>query len=378
VDIVVIGEGEATLGVLVKSIQNRTSLDKVPNIAFKKDGRILQTTRDTCFINMDTLTIPDYRLVDSEYYAKHKREFMNGRKRCLDLNTDRGCPYRCGFCYNLQFNNKRWRGASAKKVLKDVELLVKYYDLDAINFTSDNFFVKKERVYNICTGLVERNLNVVWHADMRIDTFLHYEDELLRLMKKSGCQNMTFGVESGSDRILSLIHKDIRVQDVLEAHEKSKELGFKVNYHFMIGFPEEKRSDIMETMKLIYLLTKDKYTKVYGPSMYIPYPGTTLFERSVEMGFDPPDNLGGWITYDWESSSKFSWFSKREKRYLEKVQFIAFRASTIPANFARWIIRKYFRLRLLGITRGIGLFGFDIILARFCFTLARFCREHRI
>lgn len=371
IDIVVIGEGERTLPDLAEKIKNRSSLDTVANIVFKKDGTIIQTKREKNFLDMNTLTLPDYRLVATEHYANHKREFMDGRKRCLDLNTDRGCPYRCGFCYNLQFNDRRWRGASAEKVLEDVQLLVNYYGVDAVNFTSDNFFVKKERVRTICKGLIEQNINIIWHADMRIDTFLHYEENLLRLMMKSGCRNLTFGVESGSDRILELIQKDIRVEDVLKAHKKALDLGFKVNYHFMIGFPEEKMSDIIETLKLLYLLLRDKNTKVYGPSIYIPYPGTTLFERSVEMGFEPPNNLEDWIKYDWYSTTTLPWFSEKEKRYLSKVQFIAFRAASFPANFIKWMVVKYFRVRLFGIIHGINMPGFDIALARYCVTLAR-------
>jgi anaerobic magnesium-protoporphyrin IX monomethyl ester cyclase len=378
VDIVVIGEGEETLAALAQKVQSRAPLDSVANIVFKKEGQTVRTNQNKGFLDMDTLPVPDYGLVDVEYYAWQKRDFLDTATRCLDLNTDRGCPYRCGFCYNLQFNHRSWRGASAGKVLTDIEFLVNRYNLKAVNFTSDNLFVKKDRVRSICSGLIEKKLGVAWHADMRIDTFLRYEDDLLGLMKQSGCVELTFGVESGSDRMLELINKDIHKQDVLNAHARVKEFGFRVNYHFMIGFPEETRSDIIETLQLIYLLTRDRHIKLYGPAIYIPYPGTTLFERSVEMGYKPPGHLEGWIAYDWENTSKFPWFSKGFNRYLEKVQFIAFRAATPPVNFIRWVVRKYFRLRLFGIVHGVNLIGLDVALARLCIALVRFCKQGRV
>jgi anaerobic magnesium-protoporphyrin IX monomethyl ester cyclase len=254
---------------------------------------------------------------------------------------------------------------SAEKVLKGIEFLTEHHNLDAINFTADNFFVDKQRVLKICTGLIERNLDIAWHADMRIDTFLHYEDDVLDLMKRSGCTELTFGVESGSDRILTLIDKDIRVCDVLEAHSKAKRFGFRINYHFMVGFPEETRSDITETVKLIHLLlTTYEHASTFGPSIYIPYPGTPLFERSIEMGFKPPHTLEGWITYDWQQTPAFPWFSNWDKRYLKEVQTVSMMAKTSPSSLSGRILRKYGLLRLLGISRGIHLFDLDTSLAR--------------
>ena len=375
VDVVVIGEGEKTLVDVARMIQSSGSLEDVPNIIFKKDGTTVATHAVAPFLDMNELSLPDYSMVDAEYYITRRREFMAGRFRCIDLNTDRGCPYRCGFCYNLQFNKRRWRGADAEKVLADLERAVKLYRLDAVNFVSDNFFVKKDRVRRICSGILERGLDLVWHADMRIDTFLSYDDDLLCLMKKSGCVELTFGVETGSDRMLELIHKDISAGEVLRVHERALAFGFKMNYHFMIGFPEEGRADIIETLRLVYALSKDMHTKVYGPSIYIPYPGTTLFDRVVEMGFVPPNSLEGWISYDWESSSKLPWFSRKHKRYLNKVQFITFRAAYPPVNFMRTAMRIYFRMRLLGIIRGLNPPGIDVALVRLCLSAARIFRK---
>ncbi|MGR3179557.1 MAG: radical SAM protein [Candidatus Anammoxibacter sp.] len=175
---------------------------------------------------------------------------------------------------------------------------------------------------------------------------------------------MTFGVESGSDRILELINKDITVKDVYKAHERLKNLSFKVSYHFMIGFPEETKTDIRKTLKLIYDLTKDERFMVYGPSIYVPYPGTTLFDRVTKMGYQSPDSLEGWITYDWDSPSKLQWSSSFFKRYIYTVQFVASEATAFRTGFIENTVKNYFRLRLLAFTKGIDLPGIEVALAK--------------
>jgi len=371
VDIVVIGEGEATLADLVEAMKNHVSPDGVCNILYKRNGEIIHTQRTERFLEMDKLRLPDYRLVDVEYYANQKRSYMGERERCLDLNTDRGCPNRCGFCYNLRYNSRRWRGMSAEKVLDAVTDMVNRYRIDTINFTSDNFFVNKERVRAVAAGLIERKLNVVWQADMRIDTFLQYDDALLSLIKRSGCAELTFGVESGSDKILQLICKDIRVADVLRAHDRALDFGFRVNYHFMIGFPDETAADIKATAGLIYSLSKKEGVTLFGPAIYTPYPGTPLFDRSVQLGFRQPKSLEEWTTYDFHSLPKFPWFTWRYKRYLTEVQYVTSRAITWHDNMDRRGRKKYYRLRLFGISHGVSLLGLDILLMQICRRILR-------
>lgn len=362
VDIIVMGEGEEILVSLAENLRKGASLESIPNIMFKKDGEIIRTSSDNKFLDLDTLERPDFDLVDAEYYASFDRRYYKDKAtRCLDLNTDRGCPHRCGFCYNIAFNQRRWRSMSAQKVIDMVDYFVNKYNLNGINFVSDNFFVNKERVKLICEGLIQRNLNVRWNADIRVDTFLKYDDDIIDLMRKSGCDQLTFGLETGSPRMLKLINKDISLQDMLKAHERAANLGINVNYHFVFGFPEETRDEIIETAKLIYHLSESPNVHaVWGPYIYVPYPGTPLFKRCIEMGFNPPSDLEGWLTFDFENESVLPWFDKAHKRYMKEVQFICRHASGQPKNPIRWAAKQYFRLRLRGLGHGVNLGGWDI------------------
>ena len=364
VDAVVIGEGEKKFADLVECLKAGRSLEQVNGIAFKKDG-VPVFTPPADNVAMDDLPIPDFSLIDAEYYIRESKSSYDGR-RCLDLNVDRGCPFRCAFCYNIKFNERKWRAMSAGRILEVIETLKNKYRLGAINFVSDNFFVDKKRAEAVCRGLVERGLDLKWHSDIRIDTFLQYDDAGLALIKKSGCDDLTFGIESGSDPVLKKIDKDITVAQVLKAHRRVTAAGFKANYHFMLGFPEETREDIMATVGLASLLTEDRATNVYGPSMYVPYPGAPLFDKCVKMGFVPPSKLEEWGAFDWEETSKLPWFTAGDKSFMNEVQTLARGGfhNNLRSGFVTSLIYFYCRLRLWGLRRGITLGDLDTGLMR--------------
>ncbi len=366
VDIIVIGEGEKKFLEIVEHIRNGEGLDNIKGIAFKKNRRINYTESEENFLDLNNLPMPNFNLIDVKYYSTTKRNFMGDKKGVIDLNVDRGCPYRCAFCYNIKFNNRRWRTIDAEHILNMIEKIIKEYNVSAIDFVSDNFFVDKNRVYKICKGIIDRKIDIAWHSDIRIDTFLRYEDSLLKLMKKSGCSTLTFGIESGSDRILKMIDKEISREDVSKAHRKAKNFNFIVNYHFMIGFPEETPKDILETIKLIWILMRDKNSHIYGPSMYVPYPGTPLYDRCCELGFVSPNCLEGWINHGWTETSKLSWFSKDFKNYMNEVQTICRGAfhSTSRKNILRFLVHIYCRYRVIGLKYGIRLFDLDTKIMR--------------
>lgn len=363
VDIVVIGEGEEAFFQIVNNLKQDKgrSLDSIDGVIFKQNGNLISNQLEKKSLNLDSLPIPHYDLIDFRYYSNCRRDFMLKTKGVLDINTDRGCPYRCAFCYNINFNKRHYRGMSAERVLEITEKIKELYNVDAINFVADNFFVNKNRIRAICEGLIDKGINIEWHSDMRIDTFLNYEGELIKLMKNSGCTTLTFGIESGSDRILDLIQKDIRVDDVIKAHKKAKDFGFRTLYHFMIGFPEETKEDIEATLRLIRFLGRVKNAAFLGPAIYVPYPGTPLYDRCLELGFIPPERLEDWIEYDWDSCPKLPWFSKKFKNYIIEAQFVTSRAYTGLTRQS--IFRKLFsfwcKLRLIGFIYKVRLYNID-------------------
>lgn len=366
VDMVLAGEGEVRFLELVRRLQRGDALDTLPGLFFRRDGQVVATPPVGAFLDMNGLPMPAYDLIDTSHYVARPPAFAPHRQRCIDLNTDRGCPSQCRFCYNLRFNRGRWRAMKAERVLAAIEHVVGRYGLDAVNFVADNFFVDPRRTRAICQGIVDRGLDISWHSDIRIDSFLRYDDELLRLMKASGCTTLTFGVESGSPRVLEQIRKDITVEQVVRADERARRFGFHPHYHFMVGFPDETARDVRHTLRLIARLGRSGRAVIHGPSMFMPYPGTPLFDRCLELGYQPPQDLEQWSRHDWNAVSKLPWFSARYKGYLREVADVGVEAygGLLDGRAGHRLRRGYFRLRFAGLTRGMRLANADIRAAR--------------
>lgn len=354
VDVVLVGEGEERLATVAHALQQGTPLDGIEGVWFKRNGVPVVPPPVGKYLDMNTLPTPDYSLVDAEFYARQHRSFMEPGSRCLDLNPDRGCPHKCAFCYNLEFNRRRWRAIDPDRVVDQVAELVARHKVDAVNFTSDEFFINKKRVRRVCEEMERRGVRVRWHSDMRVDTFLQYDDDLLRLMQRTGCTELTFGIESGSDRMLKLIDKGITVAEVRAAHARLMHFGFRVNYHFMIGFPDETEEDLRATLALIGALIRAPGVVIFGPSIFIPYPGTPLFARAVERGFQPPGELEGWISYDWSDDTKLPWFHGEYSRLIDEAVTVTRLATLEGEGWVRGLVRRWFRGRLWGLSRGVG------------------------
>ena len=303
VDIVVRGEGEESFLKIVAALRGGISLKDIPNVWWKEDTTIYSNPKDH-FIDLNNLSSLPYHLLDCETYIRAKRSSHPNCKRVFDLHTDRGCPHKCGFCYNININKCTWRGFAASNIVEQIEYLAKRFSLDGINFVGDNFFVDKKRVAEVCAEIIKRKIKIAWHADCRVDYFAKYDDSFIDLLKRSGCNVLTFGIESGSPRILGLMHKDIELGEVFKVNERLKKWDLGVTYHFMAGFPDENKEDLLETYKtMLKLYGRHPNANFLGPSIYTPYPGTPLYDRCIELGFRPPQRLQDWARFDWDEKT---------------------------------------------------------------------------
>lgn len=318
VDIVVRGEGEESFLKIVTALRRGSTLSDIPNVWWKENGKIYSNPKDR-FIDLNSVSSLPYHLLDCETYIRAKRSSHPNCKRIFDLHTDRGCPHRCGFCYNINVNQCKWRGLAAFSIVEQIEYLAKKFSLDGINFVGDNLFVDRKRVVDICTEIIRRGIRIAWHADCRIDYFAKYEDSFIALLKKSGCNVLTFGIESGSPRILDLIHKDIKLDEVFRVNEKLRKYGLGVSYHFMAGFPEETKEDLLQTYKVMLKLY-EQYPRAnfLGPSVYTPYPGTPLYYKCIEMGFKAPQTLESWARFDWDEKTCLPFIDAKYAKWLMK------------------------------------------------------------
>lgn len=298
-DIVVVNEGEETVLELGEAIAGNRPLDAIKGIYYKQDGKILSTPpRD--FINVNTLPDTPWEMIDVEKYIFRSFYIKKRLNRVLDIGeTSRGCPFKCAYCSNSQIKRRIWRPMTAQKALTRIINDVKRFELEGIWIRDDNFFVDLKRVREICEGFISHNLNISWYtAGTRVNDINRMDDELLLLIKRSGCSTFKIGAESGCNRILKYIDKVQTRDDILRANKKLIKFNIAPIYTFMIGFPTETKKEMLETINTIKEAQREnKEAMVDAMNMFTPHKGTALYEEALKLGMKEPNRLEEW--QDW-------------------------------------------------------------------------------
>lgn len=302
VDIVVNGQGDKTFPELVHALEGSKDLKEVAGITFKRGEKII-TTKARPLEDINDLPPLPYHLIDVEKclfgteYGQRTIAYISGY----------GCPHRCGFCVEQIVNKRKWVAIKAEQVVDEWENLVKKYHVDSIAVYDSNFFVDKQRVYDICRGLIRKKIKIKWgNANGRIPQLVKYEPEVWEAMEKSGCSMILTGAESGSQSALDFIDKDMNVGEIIKFTKLCKKHHIKILYSFLVGLPwsknpSENRRFINEeyksTLLLIDSLLKISKRNRFTYYIFLPYPGAPLFDRAVKLGLRIPRTLKGWSTY---------------------------------------------------------------------------------
>jgi len=295
-DFAVKREGEATIVELLAAIEQRTDLAQVEGIAFKTEQGVV-TTEDREPVDIDQLPPPEWELVEHIRTIGDMAEVARRTGVGLPILTSRGCPHRCTFCINPVLKNG-YRFRDAELVLKDIGDIVSL-GVDCISFFDEDLFANRKRLVQIVDGIADRGLKLRWFAATRVDYFRaeRMDADLLARIKESGCQQIGFGAESGSQRILDYLKKDITVADTVHAAEMLDRAGIDATLSFMIGLPGEETGDMRQTVELITRLTgMNGSFRVLGPFIYRPYPGSELYFECLKEGMKEPATLEEWAT----------------------------------------------------------------------------------
>ena len=289
VDVVVRGEGELIIKDLANALIQNRPLDDVAGITYILNGAIKRNP-DGKVIDLDDIPVAlPYELLQMDKYPS----FRSGR---FHVQTSRGCPHRCGFCYNSIFNKNRWRGKSAKRVLDEIEyILQKYPHIKIIDPIDDNVFVDEYRVKEMCQGLIDRKLGVQWRANCRFDYLANYDESFLKLLARSGCVELDFGGESGSDRLQRLICKDVTADEMLRSVDNLRRWAPSIEPYvsWMSGLPGETDEDLADTFDLMDKMREvNPKTQHYGIFVYTPFPSTVM--QYLPSEYMPPQSLEEW------------------------------------------------------------------------------------
>lgn len=280
VDFVVMGEGEVTMQELVKAIDTSSrDYSKIKGIAYKANGSVAVNEKRALASDVDAIANP-------------AREKLFEKELCPPsvfhmVYTSRGCPFHCVYCgsFNVWGHTKRSR--SAESILEEIEKTHKDYKTRYFYLCDDIFFFPRDiqRAYDFCHGLMKRRLNILWSTQTRAETINEETKGLLRLMKMTGGQHISVGVETGSDRISKLIKKGNTVEHSRIAARLIKRYGLHMSCFFMFGFPWETEGEIQQTIALL----KELDCTVAFPYIVTPAPGTELNRIAADMGLITPE-----------------------------------------------------------------------------------------
>jgi len=350
-DIVVMSEGEQTLLELAKTLKKGDPLDRVAGIAFMKDGEEVYTPERE-LLDLEQLPEIPYELVDiPEYLPTYQ-----GRKS-LYLQSSRGCPHACTYCYNPRFNRRKYRAQSAKRTIERIAHVVDKYGVEDIYLVDDNIFIDMERDRAIVEGI--RDMGITWQIQgVDVVALKRMDDDFIQLLKDSGLLRLTVGVESGSPRIRKLMAKAGSVEDIKEQFRRLKDYDIIVFANLLGGLPTETREDLKQTVDLIFDLLKIHPQACNSPIyIYTPYPGTKMYDLACKRGFKTPDSLKGWgevMHWDvWKSAEggeaerrlyEGMYFASNfldRKAHIYDAPFAVKLASDIYRPIAKWRVKNF-------------------------------------
>jgi len=302
-DALVYGEGEETITMLADYVSGKRKLEDIPNLIYKKNGRIV-TTPVRRINNLDSLSSPVY---DQDVYLAMKG---NQKIKMVFIDESRGCPNHCSYCIHPIKSGNRWRERTPQAVVEQMEEMNRKYGFTAFRFAGSNPppFLKRR----IANEILNRGLKVTYSA------FGHIRDGLVvdfKLLRKSGCYSLFFGIESGSQRILDeSMNKGIRIGQITKTIRACKQAGLYVVGSVIIPAPQETEETKKESFDLLLRMKPDSVV-IWFPALML---GTDWEKNSQKYGFNIPNRknyLKEAMLYKiksfyppslWESSSEYN------------------------------------------------------------------------
>lgn len=281
-DYLVYGEGELTLTELCHALQNGDSLSTINGLCFRNGDGVSITPPRALIKNLDQLPFPARDLIDFSPQAGHSSRGFSNKTLSTELYTSRGCPVGCSFCAIQATFGRTVRFRQLDAIREEVSELQKMLPFNHLVIADDTFTLKPDRAAALCDIIAASRIKS-WNCDTRVNTV---SLELLKTMRRSGCEKVAFGVESGSQRVLDAIGKKITPEQVVQAVGWAEKAGIKhIEGNFIIGCdPSETAEELEETKKLI---TRLPWTFV-SIAIVVPYPGTKLRQSMLAKGLIDP------------------------------------------------------------------------------------------
>lgn len=244
-------------------------------------------------MSLDEFPFPARYLIDWSRYPAF---------RTHNIMASRGCPFRCNFC-SIPSIERKTRYRSPKLVVEEMRLAYAYTHTKYFTFLDDTLTLNRDYVMALCNEMLRQEVNFKWEGHTRANLV---DDELLAKMKKAGCSQLIFGVESGNERIrMEVIGKGIKDADIKKAMELCHKNGILADYYLMLGFPQEGEKEVEDTVN--FPLKYRWKPNVFGLHITLPLPGSLIFEQAIKEGIIPKDVIDRFIKGEYGPHFNESW-----------------------------------------------------------------------
>ncbi|NWG28608.1 MAG: B12-binding domain-containing radical SAM protein [Ignavibacteriaceae bacterium] len=346
-DIIVIGEGEETMLELINKLETKDEgkLNEVRGIGFNNDyGEIIFTEERSLINNIDDLPFPNRKGID---ISKYQQAWKNYHKMdAISVSTMRGCPYTCRWCSRAVYGLS-YRRRSPARVVEELLMLKEAYNPDTIWFVDDVFTVSHKWLSEFNEEIKRSKLNIKYECITRADRM---NEDVIKMLKESGCFRVWIGAESGSQKIIDAMDRRVKVEQVRQMIRLTKKYGIETGTFIMLGYPGETEKDIEET--IIHLKKSDP--DYFTITVAYPIKGTEFFEEvqaNQTSAFDwekQTDRNRDFIRtypknyYDFAVRrvvNEVNYFKSLNNRLI-KLDSIKYKTKSVAAKTAMWWIRN--------------------------------------
>ena len=281
-DFIVFGEGEETIVDLVREIDAEKQFNKIKGISYWDENEIIVRKNRSRISDIKDIAWPAWELFPLELYFENKMSHGVYRGRTLPVMATRGCPYECTFCSSPQMWGRKYEMRPPSDFVDELELYNKEFRVTNFDLFDLTAIIHKKWILEMCEELDKRGLNITYQlpSGTRAEAI---DFEVATALFNSGCKNITYAPESGSDRVLKAVKKKVKVENMLTSIAHSTKAGMNIHLNMIIGFPDDKHIDMLQTLRFV---VKSSW---YGANdlaiaVFTPYPGSKLFERLEKEG----------------------------------------------------------------------------------------------
>ncbi|MFA6217284.1 MAG: radical SAM protein [Candidatus Omnitrophota bacterium] len=275
-DAVVMGEGEITVIELLNALKNKTSFSNVLGIAFREGQKVVINPRRALIENIDSIPFPAFNLFPIDHYRLLRMPHALNSDFAMPVLSGRGCNFKCNFCYRM---DEGLRIRSSAGIIEEIKLLKKDYGIQYIVFTDELLMTSIARITSLCNDFLKNKLHIKWSCCGRLNFAL---PEVLKLMKRSGCVFINYGIEAMDNRILKNMNKSLTTQQIIKGIEATLKAGISPGYNIIFGNIGENKETLFKGVE--FLLKYDDCSQMRTIRPVTPYPGSPLYYYAIRKG----------------------------------------------------------------------------------------------